>query len=267
MVLLHGFTQTMESWRLVADDLASDHRVVVVDAPGHGGSSPVRADLWDAARLVGEVGGRAVYVGYSMGGRIALRLALDRPDLVEGLVLIGATAGIDDAEDRAARRRADRSLADHIESVGVDVFLEEWLAQPLFAGLPENPTERAARSTNQPTGLAASLRDAGTGTMDPPWWNDLKSIEAPVTTMAGDLDRKFTTLARRLAAAVPDGEVRVVQSAGHAVGLHDPAAVAAAVRDLRRRITIGGGGGRRPDRSADQADTARPRANRLPKIT
>jgi 2-succinyl-6-hydroxy-2,4-cyclohexadiene-1-carboxylate synthase len=232
VVLVHGFTQTMASWRPVADALAVDHRVVRVDAPGHGGSSTVRADLATSARLVGDAGGRAVYVGYSMGGRTVLRLALDRPDLVAGLVLIGATAGIDDPDERAARRTADEARARHLLQVGVPAFLTEWLAQPLFEGLPDDPDERRARATNREAGLAASLRDAGTGTMDPPWWDELHRIAAPTVVMAGERDTRFTALAHRLAAAIPHGEVVVVAGAGHAAHLQDPGAVVAVVRRL-----------------------------------
>ncbi len=239
VVLVHGFTQTLASWRPVADDLAADHRVVLVDAPGHGASAAVRADLATTAGLLAEAGGRAVYVGYSMGGRMVLRLALDRPDLVAGLVLIGATAGIDDPVERAARRRSDEALARRIEDEGVTSFLEGWLAQPLFHGLPDDPAERRARATNTPEGLASSLRHAGTGTMDPPWWDDLPRVSAPTVVLTGGHDAKFTALGRRLVAGIGNpAALRVVPDVGHAVPLQAPAAVAAAVRSL----TASGGG-------------------------
>ena len=237
VVLVHGFTQTLASWRHVADDLASDHRLVRVDAPGHGGSSAVDGDLSGAARLIADAGGRAVYVGYSMGGRMVLRLALDRPDLVAGLVLIGATAGIDDPLERAARRRSDEDLAARLQRDGVAAFLHEWLAQPLFDGLPEDPHERRSRAANTADGLASSLRHAGTGTMDPPWWGELSRVEAPTVVLAGEQDPKFTGLGRRLAAGIAGSELVIVAHAGHAVHLHDPAAVTAAVR----RLTATGG--------------------------
>ena len=106
IVLVHGFTQTGRSWDRLAAELGTGHETVAVDAPGHGGSAGVRTDLVAGADLLGEAGGRAAYVGYSMGGRLCLHLALRRPDLVERLVLVSATAGLDDEADRAARRRA-----------------------------------------------------------------------------------------------------------------------------------------------------------------
>jgi 2-succinyl-6-hydroxy-2,4-cyclohexadiene-1-carboxylate synthase len=223
VVLVHGFTQTSASWDRIARDLAADHRVTRVDAPGHGGSDAVRADLSDGAALLGEAGGRATYVGYSMGGRLALRLALDRPDLVAALVLVGATAGIDDPGERAARRAADDALADRIERDGVDAFLDDWLAQPLFAGLDPDPDDLAARRANTKGGLASSLRLAGTGTMDPPWWGELGTVSAPTLVVSGAADARFTALGERLADGIgPSATVAVVEGAGHAAHLEAP---------------------------------------------
>jgi 2-succinyl-6-hydroxy-2,4-cyclohexadiene-1-carboxylate synthase len=236
VVLVHGFTQTLASWHAVADLLAPDHEVVRVDAPGHGGSSAIHADLTESARLLAEAGGRAPYVGYSMGGRIALRLALDRPDVVTGLVLLGATAGIDDPIERAARREADEARAAEVERDGTEAFVRRWLAQPLFAGLPDDPQDRAARFTNSPAGLASSLRRAGTGTMDPPWWDELPAISRPTLVLAGADDAKFTALGRRLAAAIgPAAELATIDGAGHAAHLERPELVAAAIREVVRR--------------------------------
>jgi 2-succinyl-6-hydroxy-2,4-cyclohexadiene-1-carboxylate synthase len=156
LVLVHGFTQTGRSWSGIAGDLARDHEVVLVDAPGHGGSSPAGADLPSGAHLLGEAAGNAVYVGYSMGGRLCLQLALDEPERVVGLVLLGATAGIVDDRERAARRAADEALAAELERDGVDVYLERWLARPLFAGLSPDAVGVDDRRRNTVGGLAAS---------------------------------------------------------------------------------------------------------------
>jgi 2-succinyl-6-hydroxy-2,4-cyclohexadiene-1-carboxylate synthase len=231
VLLVHGFTQTVRSWATVAEDLAADHEVVRVDAPGHGGSDAIRADLSRGAELLGDAGGRATYVGYSMGGRLALRLALDRPDLVRSLVLLGATAGIDDPTERGRRRADDEALADRIKRDGVDAFLHRWLAQRLFATLPDDPDERAAPAANSPGGLASSLRLAGTGTMDPPWWDELNGITAPTLVLAGEHDAKFTALGGRLAAAIgPPATFRPVAGAGHAAHLEAPGVMAEHIR-------------------------------------
>jgi 2-succinyl-6-hydroxy-2,4-cyclohexadiene-1-carboxylate synthase len=202
-----------------------------VDLPGHGGSSEVHADLALSAQLLGDAGGRATYVGYSLGGRVALRLALDRPDLVEGLVLLGATAGIEDPAARADRRRSDAALAERIVTDGIPRFLREWVAQPLFDGLEPLPADRASRLANAPSGLAASLRLAGTGTMDPPWWDELTGLDVPLLACAGARDTKFAALAERLADATSGpARTELLEGCGHAAHLQDPATFAALVR-------------------------------------
>jgi 2-succinyl-6-hydroxy-2,4-cyclohexadiene-1-carboxylate synthase len=230
LVLVHGFTQTGRSWRGVAADLERDHEVVTVDAPGHGGSAAVRADLVRGAALLGAAGGRATYVGYSMGGRLCLHLALGRPDLVEALVLLSATAGIDDAAARAERRAADDSLARRLEDGGLDAFLDEWLRGPLFARLAPDAAVIADRGRNTPAGLASSLRLAGTGHQEP-LWSRLSELAMPVLVLAGSDDERFAAVGRRMAAAIgPNASYADVPGAGHAAHLERPEAVIGLLR-------------------------------------
>jgi 2-succinyl-6-hydroxy-2,4-cyclohexadiene-1-carboxylate synthase len=229
LVLVHGFTQTRRCWAPVDADLAADHEVVAVDAPGHGSAAAVDAGIDDGAALIGEAGGRAVYVGYSMGGRYCLRLALDRPDLVAGLVLAGASPGLSEPSARADRRPAAEAQADHLEAVGVAAFLDEWLAQPLFAGLPAERRCLAERRTNTAAGLASSLRRAGTGAQTP-LWDRLDELTAPTLLVTGSDDAKFTAIARQMAARVPGATHVVLPGAGHTAHLEDPAGFTAALR-------------------------------------
>lgn len=233
LVLLHGFTQNRHCWGEFADDLAIDHELVLIDAPGHGESDTVVADLDRSAQLTGEVGGRSTYLGYSMGGRVALHLALARPDLVEALVLIGASGGLDTGEERSERRRADEELADRVESIGVDAFVEEWLDQALFASLPESASFREERRTNTATGLARSLRLCGTGTQRA-LWSDLDQLQMPVLVLAGQHDEKFIALGRRLASSIgPNAAFAIVPGSGHSTHLENPTATASMVRSWR----------------------------------
>jgi len=230
VVLVHGFTQTGASWRPVADRLVGSYEVVRVDAPGHGRSADVTAGLVEGARLLGEVGGPSAYVGYSMGGRLALQLAVTEPERVERLVLLGATAGIDDPGERVARRSADEALAAGLERDGLDAFLSRWLALPLFAGLRREAAGLEDRRANTVAGLASSLRVAGTGTMDPPLWDRLGRLAMPVLVLAGEHDARFAALGRRLAEAVgANAAFAVVPGAGHAAHLERPDAFLALV--------------------------------------
>jgi 2-succinyl-6-hydroxy-2,4-cyclohexadiene-1-carboxylate synthase len=245
LVMAHGFTQTGAVWGSLDTRLATDHQVVRVDMPGHGGSAQVRADLPTGATLLGGVGGRAAYLGYSMGARFCLHLALDQPELVDSLVLIAGTAGLDDPDERAERRVRDAALADQLDpprsgadgqgSVGdaqarLDGFLQRWLDTPLLAGVPAEANGLAERRGNTGPGLASSLRLAGTGTQLP-LWTRLSGLAMPVLIVTGALDDKFTGIGRRMADAIGDNATRVViEAAGHSPHLQEPARVAEEIR-------------------------------------
>jgi 2-succinyl-6-hydroxy-2,4-cyclohexadiene-1-carboxylate synthase len=233
IVLAHGFTQTARSWDTVTEllgDRLPDALVAALDMPGHGSAADVAADLWASADRLTELGGRGTYVGYSMGGRVALHAALAHPELVERMVLIGATAGIDDPVERHARVVADERLADRIEEVGVETFIDEWLATPLFSRLTTVNDQREDRLRNTAGGLATSLRSTGTGTQEP-LWDRLREIEAPVLVLAGEHDVKFTELGARLASGLPRGKFSVVPDTGHSVHLEAPTTTVDAIVD------------------------------------
>jgi 2-succinyl-6-hydroxy-2,4-cyclohexadiene-1-carboxylate synthase len=229
VVLVHGFTQTGASWATVADALAADHDVVCVDAPGHGSAGGSTGDLWEGARRIGVDGGAAAYVGYSMGGRLALHLALADPTVVRALVLVSATAGIDDDRQRSARRASDEGLAQRLELIGLDHFLDEWLAQPLFAGLDADAQDRASRLANTVAGLASSLRTSGTGSQEP-LWARLGKLTMPVLVVVGARDEAFTVVGERLVAGISGAELAIVPDAGHAVPFERPDAFVDVVR-------------------------------------
>ncbi|HTE64430.1 MAG TPA: 2-succinyl-6-hydroxy-2,4-cyclohexadiene-1-carboxylate synthase [Solirubrobacteraceae bacterium] len=228
LVLLHGFTQTGRSWQPIAHALAGRYRAVAPDLPGHGDFAARRPASFAAcdAYLRALASGPFTLAGYSLGGRIALHAALSLGPLVARLVLIGASPGIADPAERAARAAADAALADRIEAIGIEAFVREWAAQPLFAGMPRGVAELAEedRLRNTASGLAAALRGLGTGVM-PPLWDRLGELTIPVELVVGERDDKFRAIAERMEAALPAARVHVVPRAGHAVHLEAPDAV------------------------------------------
>lgn len=225
VVFVHGFTQTRQSWRSLAEVVVGHgFEAVLVDLPGHGDSSSVDADLETTADLLVAAGGTAVYVGYSLGGRVSLAAAVRHRAHVTALALVGATPGLRSSEERAARRAADERLADHLLDVGVEQFLAEWTALPLFGDLRLDDADLDARRTNTATGLAASLRRSGTGTQEP-LWDALPTLDMPVLALAGTRDLKFSALATQLAEVVPHGRAALVDDADHAAHLQQPGRV------------------------------------------
>ena len=236
LVLLHGFTQGPRSWDQLVAALDPTYEIVRVTLPGHGPAGGVSAQ----ARLPFEAAAEAVadavaatagpepatWFGYSLGGRLALRVALDRPHLVDALALLGATAGIEDGAARAARVEIDERLASGLERTGVERFVDGWLAQELFSRLPRAAAGVEERRAGTTEGLAAALRLLGAGAQDPVW-DRLGEIDVPVLVMAGEHDSKFSALAFRLAAGVgPSAGISFVPGAGHAAHLERPRSVA-----------------------------------------
>lgn len=236
VALVHGFTQTAASWDTVAGLLEDEFEIVRPELPGHGGRADDRLEFPAAAASLGTAG-EAVYVGYSMGGRLVLRLALDRPDLVRAAVLIGASPGIDDPVARSLRHDAEDELAVSIERGGVDAFLEGWLAQPLFATLPGDAAGLEERRRNTAAGLATSLRLLGSGSQQP-LWDRLATLRPPTLLIAGALDEKYAVLAGEISDATGAHVVpAIVDGAGHAVHLERPEVVAGLVRDFALAAT------------------------------
>lgn len=227
----------------VSAGLVDRWRTLAIDLPGHGRSSAIDdpADCALAptcAAIVQALDDRAVptaaVIGYSMGGRIALGFATRCPERVRRLILVGASAGIADRAERAARRASDDALAAQIERDGVPAFVERWMALPLFASQSRLGPERLAAARAQrlacdARGLAASLRGIGTGAQ-PPLHEALALVSAPVLLVVGEEDPKFRGIADDLAKRLPNARVAVIADAGHAVHLEARAAFLELVR-------------------------------------
>ena len=232
MVFVHGFTQSGRSWLPIAELFTDDHEVVLIDAPGHGHSGNIRANLAHGADLLAATTGCAHYVGYSMGGRLCLHLALAYPELVRSLTLVGATAGIINHTERSTRLTADEALAVELEEGGVEAFVTKWLAQSLFATLPAAAAGLDDRLQNTTAGLASSLRMAGTGTQAS-LWSRVSEISVPTLVLAGAGDHKFSAIGHDLAAAIGNNaRFESIVGAGHAAHLEQPNAVAVALREF-----------------------------------
>jgi 2-succinyl-6-hydroxy-2,4-cyclohexadiene-1-carboxylate synthase len=236
LVLLHGFTGSGSSWEPFLDALSVHYRVILPDIIGHGHSdSPAVADRYrieqaadDVAALVDEP---FLLLGYSMGGRLALTLADRYPHQIRALILESATAGYRSAEERMERRASDESLAERIEQQGLAWFVDYWGQLPLWANQSAamRETLRSARLHNNLIGLANSLRGMGTGAM-PSLWDRLALLTIPTLLLVGELDTKFTAINREMAQLLPQAQMHVIENAGHATHIEQPAAWLAQVQ-------------------------------------
>ena len=246
VVVLHGFTGSARAMAPLTERLAARlaARIICPDLVGHGGSEvPDDLDLYRVESMAGQVAGLAGalgcdtfhLVGYSMGGRVALRLGCTASQRLRSLTLIGASAGIADPAERRLRAEADEARARRV-AADLGAFVDEWMADPLFAGqaaLGEAHLRaaRAQRLASNPQGLARSLLAAGTGAMEP-LHERLRDCDTPTQLLVGAHDTKFCAIADELAARLPRARVARIDGAGHATHLEQAAATAAETADF-----------------------------------
>jgi len=227
VLFVPGFMQRGDAWRAVAELLPERYPSTLLDHREH-----------ELEGRLAEIAARdaSVLVGYSLGGRLVLRAALRSPARYSGVVTVGATAGIEDRSERAARAEADAKLATWMEGASIEDIVAVWERQPLFADQSEPLIEaqRAGRLSHSPSDLASLLRTAGQGALEPVW-DDLAGLDIPLLAIAGDHDERYADAARRLAAAVPRGRFELVEDAGHAPQLQRPEVVAGLITEFLGR--------------------------------
>lgn len=242
LLMLHGFTGSTRAWQGIPENLAGDVQPIAVDLIGHGQTSapddPDRYRIEQAVDDLIELLDRmeieqTALLGYSMGGRVALHLALAHPDRVSSLILESASPGIDDPTVRANRRASDEKQAQMIEEQGLETFVDHWESIPLFESQQKLPAgvrrrQRELRLRQSPTGLANSLRGMGAGAMTPVS-SRLKSFPMPVLYLAGEYDEKYRGIGEQLAADVSIGRYIEIPGAGHTIHLEQSEAYEDAV--------------------------------------
>ena len=255
---IHGFTGSAATWAPLAEALGGFFTVVSVEMLGHGGSScpeaPARYSMQhtveDLLGVQDALGVRtSAWLGYSMGGRIALSVAVAAPERCGALVLESASPGIADETERAQRAEEDERLARWIETAGVEAFVDYWEGLPLFASQGKLPASvhdglRTQRLSNQAMGLANSLRGVGAG-VQPPCHDALPQLSMPVRCIAGEEDARYLQLAQEMASVIPHGEAFIIPGAGHATHLEQPQAFHKAVLSFLRMHVGAADGSRR----------------------
>jgi 2-succinyl-6-hydroxy-2,4-cyclohexadiene-1-carboxylate synthase len=220
VLFIPGFMQRGDAWRPVAELLPERYPSTLLDHREH----TLEGRLAEIAAAAED---GAVLVGYSLGGRLALRAVLREPGRYAGLVTVGATAGIDDPPMRSARAEADERLASWLEAAPIEDVVAIWERQPLFADQSEALIEaqRPGRLSQDPAGLAMLVRTAGQGVLEPVW-HELLMLDLPVLAIAGARDEGYVAAAQRMADVAPRGRAAIVEDAGHAPQLQRPERVA-----------------------------------------
>jgi 2-succinyl-6-hydroxy-2,4-cyclohexadiene-1-carboxylate synthase len=228
VLFIPGFMQPADAWAPVADRL--EPPCTLLNHAEHSYEGRLSE--------IAAAGAGALLAGYSLGGRLALRAAIRDPGRYAGLVLVSATAGIDEPAERTARAEADDRLASWIEAAPIEDVVAVWERQPLFADQSDALVEaqRPGRLAQDPAALAQLLRTAGQGVLEPVW-HELLGLELPVLAIAGGRDDGYVRAARRIAATAPNARAQVVEDAGHAPQLQRPDEVASHIAAFRSDLS------------------------------
>jgi 2-succinyl-6-hydroxy-2,4-cyclohexadiene-1-carboxylate synthase len=224
VLFIPGFMQRGDAWRPVAELLPERYPSRLLDHAEHSFEGRM-------AEIAGA--GADFLVGYSLGGRLALRAALRSPEAYRGVVLVGATAGIEEGPMRVQRAEADEKLASWMEAMPIEDIVALWERQPLFADQAEALVEeqRPGRLSQDQRSLALLLRTAGQGVLDPVW-DELHSFDLPLLAIAGARDDGYSAAAKRIASVAPNARAAIVAEAGHAPQLQQPDEVARLITEF-----------------------------------
>lgn len=237
VLFLHGFLGSSQDWSDVITSFSNEHWCIAVDLPGHG--KTVVNGSEEAYRIENCANGlirfldtlrihKCDVVAYSMGGRLALYMAVNFPHRFERIIIESASPGLKTQKERQERRDQDNKLAERIERGSLDQFVKEWYDQPLFATLKQDrklfsklltnriSNNKSGRATGSATGLATSLRMMGVG-VQPSLWDELHKIQARLSLIVGEKDDKFKRIAAEMALKCPGALIYIVQGAGHNV--------------------------------------------------
>ncbi|MFG2058868.1 alpha/beta fold hydrolase [Micromonospora sp. NPDC048930] len=232
IVLVHGTRFARGQWQPQLAALAAEFPVTAVDLPGHGSRSAEPWDLDHAADLIAEAvrdldAGPAVVVGHSLGGYVSLHFAHRHPDLLAGLVLMGAsvaTSGPLTVPYRLVAALVERLPADR---------LSRW-------------NDRLLRRLYPPEIVDATIADGYAFHTLPVAWRDmlgrfdassLAAVRAPVLILNGQRDRLFRSGERAFARARPGTRIELIPGAAHLANFDAPAAVTEAVRRFARELS------------------------------
>lgn len=230
LILLHGFTGDSSTWHPFRESWGSHAKLIGIDIIGHGKTeAPEDVERYRMLSVVDDLFllmeklrfPKADFLGYSMGGRLALSFAAKYPTKVRKLVLESASPGLESAEERKQRILADEKLAKLIKEEGIEAFVDYWENIPLFESQKTLPFEvrkniRDQRLKNSEVGLTNSLKGMGTGTQ-PSWWEELKELKMETLLITGSKDEKFCRIAKKMKENIEVCNWVTVEDCGHAI--------------------------------------------------
>ncbi|MCX7875034.1 MAG: 2-succinyl-6-hydroxy-2,4-cyclohexadiene-1-carboxylate synthase [Melioribacteraceae bacterium] len=233
ILFIHGFTGSSDDWEFILNSIPSDFLPFAIDLIGHGKTdSPKDSKYYNCSSIVNQINSvitffnfkKIILAGYSMGGRVALSYSLKHLEKVSALILESTTPGIEDVEEKKKRVEHDLILAETILNDGVENFIEYWFNTPLFSSLKTlnnflQIIEK--RKTNNPIGLANTLKSFSTGLMNS-YWDKIGLLNVPVLLITGSRDKKYTEQNFIMKNYFKNAQHKIIEEATHNTHLEKP---------------------------------------------
>lgn len=224
LILLHGFLGSHQDFLDIIPSLSHQYHVVCLDIES------IEDDLYQCVSSYQD----PIVVGYSMGGRLALNLAIHHPDCLDQLILISASPGIDSIPERELRLTRDNQWAEMLRTVPFSQFLDRWYDQPIFDSFRESPVFAHAlsvRRVSDPERLALLFLAVSPGHI-PSMWGALSQLKCPLTYVYGELDIAYGVISDRIRNECPHATIYSIPQSGHVVHLEAPTELVALLLDL-----------------------------------
>ncbi|MEM9409618.1 MAG: alpha/beta fold hydrolase [Planctomycetota bacterium] len=183
---------------------------------------------WDSGirNIAESIQSGSILVGYSMGARLALSIAIQFPNLLKGLVFISGNPGLESSEEKKTRSINDQQIAKQLDSQPLEIFLKKWYQQPIFDSMDE--TIRSSEvdrklCQNQPKIWAENLH-AYSVARQPNNWPLLGTLSIPVLVLAGQDDEKYKKFAERIGSEVSSQNIKIeiIPNCGHIIHREQP---------------------------------------------
>ena len=237
LIFIHGFMGHPSDWGAV--------RAALPDFETSALEMPVVAN-WQSSldQLAESIPDQSIVIGYSMGARLALGLALEFPKKCAGLVFVSGNPGLETAEAREQRWAADQQIAQQLidsrESESLEAFLERWYRADAFTNVPQEirDAEAARKLVLASTDWPAILR-SNSVSRQPNYWPRLKELLMPTQVIAGELDEKYREIAVKFVNESQSSDVSetIIPDCGHIVHREQPEVLVQAIRDLAERVS------------------------------
>lgn len=243
--MLHGFLGRWSEWKSIIKKLGDDFGFIAIDLPGHGHSVNFTSGIYDfriVAEAIIDILEQNKYfpcslLGYSMGGRLALYLAVFYPQYFSHIIVESATPGLQTKHQIIKRKQWEQGIIQKLEELSVSQFIKEWYEAPMFLSLRKHKNFIKLikqREQNDRRGLINALTNLGTGVM-PNLWEKCAQIAMPLFYIVGEKDLKCNRIAKKINKKNPKSTIYTVENCGHNVHFENPDIFCDIVRNIFER--------------------------------